>query len=130
MPETAAVSVSHLPVSETARHPEKFRDRDETRIETLSLKALARRILDRDARRDSERDKMSRSPTTEQRQPRQFVSSPISSSPALDADEVAERAALIEFGADVPREWAEGFSKLNPDRPPGRCAASPMAAIR
>src|SRR5262249_34706572 len=85
-------------------------------VETLSLKALARRILDRDTQRDRGRDKVSRSPASEQRQPRQSVSR-ISSSPALDADEVAERAALIEFGADVPREWAEGFAKLTPERP-------------
>lgn len=29
-----------------------------------------------------------------------------------------ERAALIEEGAKVPRAWAEGFARLDPDRPP------------
>ena len=29
-----------------------------------------------------------------------------------------ERAAIIEYGAGVPREWAEGYARLHPDRPP------------
>jgi hypothetical protein len=29
-----------------------------------------------------------------------------------------ERAAIIEYGAGVPREWAEGFARLDPGRPP------------
>jgi hypothetical protein len=30
-----------------------------------------------------------------------------------------ERAAIVEYGNGVPRAWAEGFARLNPDRPPG-----------
>jgi hypothetical protein len=30
---------------------------------------------------------------------------------------VAERAALIEYGANVPRDWGEGFAMLDPERP-------------
>jgi hypothetical protein len=30
-----------------------------------------------------------------------------------------ERAAIVEHGAGVPRAWAEGFARLDPDRPPG-----------
>jgi hypothetical protein len=33
-------------------------------------------------------------------------------------DEVAERAALIEYGVGVPREWAEGFARLDLGNPP------------
>ena len=51
MAETTTVSVSRSPVSETARHLAKFRDSGETVAETSSLKALARRVLDRDTRR-------------------------------------------------------------------------------
>jgi hypothetical protein len=29
-----------------------------------------------------------------------------------------ERAALIEYGADVPRDWAEGFARLDLSAPP------------
>jgi hypothetical protein len=29
-----------------------------------------------------------------------------------------ERAAIVAEGAGVPREWAEGFARLVPDRPP------------
>lgn len=35
-----------------------------------------------------------------------------------DPVEVAERAALIEYGAGVPREWAEGFARLDRSLPP------------
>lgn len=35
-----------------------------------------------------------------------------------DQDDIEERAALVEYGAGVPREWAEGFALLHPDRPP------------
>jgi hypothetical protein len=30
----------------------------------------------------------------------------------------AERAAIIEYDDDVPRAWAEGFARLDPNRPP------------
>ena len=31
----------------------------------------------------------------------------------FDADDLAERAAIIEFGANVPKRWAEGFAALS-----------------
>ncbi|MGH6811098.1 MAG: hypothetical protein ACREDM_01715 [Methylocella sp.] len=34
-----------------------------------------------------------------------------------EADE--ERAAIIEYDACVPREWAEALARLDPNRPPG-----------
>ncbi len=30
-----------------------------------------------------------------------------------------ERAAIVEHDGGAPREWAEGFAWLDPDRPPG-----------
>jgi hypothetical protein len=36
---------------------------------------------------------------------------------ALDG-RAAERAAIVEYGAAVPRSWAEGFARLDPARPP------------
>jgi hypothetical protein len=36
---------------------------------------------------------------------------------AVPLDE--ERAALIEHEGGIPREWAEGFARLDPNRPPG-----------
>jgi hypothetical protein len=41
------------------------------------------------------------------------------SSPESVADEFEERAALVESGARVPREWAEGYAWLDLTRPPG-----------
>lgn len=38
------------------------------------------------------------------------------------ADDFAERAALVEVGAKVPREWAEGFARLQVVRPPAGIA--------
>jgi hypothetical protein len=36
-----------------------------------------------------------------------------------EKDNLDERAALVEEGAGVPREWAEGLSRLDPNHPPG-----------
>ena len=33
-------------------------------------------------------------------------------------DDLEERAALVEYGAGVPREWAEGFARLDCTHPP------------
>jgi hypothetical protein len=30
-----------------------------------------------------------------------------------------EHAALVEYDGNIPREWAEGLARLDPDRPPG-----------
>jgi hypothetical protein len=30
-----------------------------------------------------------------------------------------ERAAIVEYDGDIPRAWAEGFARLDPDHPPG-----------
>jgi hypothetical protein len=33
-------------------------------------------------------------------------------------DEHEERAAVVEYAAGIPREWAEGFARLDPGCPP------------
>ena len=38
---------------------------------------------------------------------------------AQDADNLDERAALMEYGANVPRRWAEGFAALSSMPPAG-----------
>jgi hypothetical protein len=38
--------------------------------------------------------------------------------PAPSADAQKERAAIVEYDSNVPREWAEGSARLDPDRPP------------
>lgn len=38
--------------------------------------------------------------------------------PAMWAKTEAERAAIVEHDGGIPREWAEGFAWLDPDRPP------------
>jgi hypothetical protein len=30
-----------------------------------------------------------------------------------------ERVAILEYDGGIPRAWAEGFARLDPDRPPG-----------
>jgi hypothetical protein len=37
----------------------------------------------------------------------------VAGTPPEHMNEVEERAALIEYGADVPRAWAEGFARLH-----------------
>jgi hypothetical protein len=44
---------------------------------------------------------------------------PAESAPAARGEAEAERAAIIEHDGKIPREWAEGFARLDPDRPPG-----------
>ena len=56
----ATVSLSRPLGSETPRHPLSCRDSSETKTETAGLKALAQRVLDRDAKRDCNRDTLSR----------------------------------------------------------------------
>ena len=41
-----------------------------------------------------------------------FSAPDISATLATEADDLDERAALIEFGANVPRRWAEGYAAL------------------
>jgi hypothetical protein len=40
-----------------------------------------------------------------------FLTPPVA--PAVDAGDLDERAAIIEYGAGVPRAWAEGFAALS-----------------
>jgi hypothetical protein len=39
--------------------------------------------------------------------------------PAIWGEAEEERAAIVEYSGRIPRAWAEGFARLNPDRPPG-----------
>ena len=117
MAETTTVSVSRSPVSETARHLAKFRDSGETVAETSPLKALARRVLDRDTRRDASRDSgVSVLPIADTSS--ETPVSPVSGVSPVSADDLEERAALVEYGAGVPRRWAEGYAALCTMAPP------------
>ena len=109
MADTPTVSLSRAPVGETPRHLAKPRDGTETTAETSSLKALARRVLDRDTKRDSNRDATVSAPLAVEAP----SETPLSGVSFDDLDELGERAALIEFGAGVPRAWAEGFAALS-----------------
>jgi hypothetical protein len=40
-------------------------------------------------------------------------SNALTDSAESEADRFEERAALVEYGAGVPREWAEGFARLD-----------------
>lgn len=35
------------------------------------------------------------------------------------SEAAAERAAIVECNGAIPRDWAEGFARLDPNRPPG-----------
>jgi len=37
---------------------------------------------------------------------------------SICGDAEGERAAIVEYDGNVPRAWAEGFARLDPDRPP------------
>jgi hypothetical protein len=38
--------------------------------------------------------------------------------PAIWSQAEDERAAILEYDGAIPRDWAEGFARLDPDRPP------------
>jgi hypothetical protein len=44
---------------------------------------------------------------------------PADSALAIWGDTEEERAAIVEHEGKIPREWAEGFARLDPNRPPG-----------
>ena len=39
--------------------------------------------------------------------------------PAVWGEAEEERAGIVEHYGNIPRAWAEGFARLDPDRPPG-----------
>jgi hypothetical protein len=46
--------------------------------------------------------------------------SPADRAPATWGEADEERAAIVEYGGGIiPRSWAEGFARLDPNRPPG-----------
>lgn len=115
-PAPAPVSLSRPLGSETLRRPTVRRDSGETMGETSGLKALARLVLTRDSRRDAERDAVSRlSPQTEA--PGETVAAD-ETAPTSWGEAEAERAAIAKYDGKIPRVWAEGFARLDPDRPP------------
>lgn len=115
-PAPAPVSLSRPLGSETLRRPQFGRDSGETMVETSGLKALARLVLTRDSRRDAQRDAVSRpSPQTE------ALGETVAAektAPTSWGEAEAERAAIVEHDGKIPREWAEGFARLDPDQPP------------
>jgi hypothetical protein len=80
------------------------------------LKALAWLVLARDSHRDTERDGVSRH-SPEIATPSETVLT-CETPPAIWGEAEEERAAIIEYGGVIPREWAEGLARLDPDRPP------------
>lgn len=116
-PAPATVSLSRPPGSETPRHPAFSRDSGETTSETPSLKALARLVLARDSRRDTKRDRVSR-PTRSIETSAETVAAG-EAAPVTWGEPETERPAIIEHDGRIPRGWAEGFARLDPDRPPG-----------
>ena len=40
-----------------------------------------------------------------------------------------ERAAIVEHDGNIPRAWAEGFARLDPDRPPATCRCGAGSAL-
>jgi hypothetical protein len=76
------------------------------------LKALARLVLARDIRRDSVRDRLSRADHGTETPGR-----PLAASRSIGGKQHSEPATAS--GGNIPREWAEGLARLDPDRPAG-----------
>jgi hypothetical protein len=43
---------------------------------------------------------------------------PVEAAPVIWGEAEAERAAIVEHDGRIPRTWAEGFARLDPDQPP------------
>lgn len=104
--------------SRPARHRDSRRRRDTGNAAdgTLGLKALAQLVIARDNRRYSTRDNASR-PVSKPCPQRETAGTPETGA-ILWWDNEDERAAIVEHDGAIPRAWAEGFARLNPDRPP------------
>jgi hypothetical protein len=88
---------------------------------TADLKALARLVLARDIRRDSNRGALSHDPPTASASAERQGQEGAKADPALQTcgDGEAKRAAIIEHDGDIPRAWTAGFARLDRDQPPG-----------
>jgi hypothetical protein len=84
------VSLSRPLGRETPRQSASRQDGGETATETVDLKALARLVLARDARRDSNRDTVSRERRTTETQARQSSSKPVILKPAKTGETAPE----------------------------------------
>lgn len=116
-PASIAVPLSRSLAGETPGHSTHYRDSGNTADGTLGLKALAQLVIARDNRRDTTRDSVSRL-VSDTRLHSETAGTPDGSGGW------AERAAIVEYDGAVPRDWAEGFARLNPDRPPGDVSAA------
>jgi hypothetical protein len=84
------VSLSRPLGRETPRQSASRQDGGETATETVDLKALARLVLARDVRRDSNRDTVSRERRTTETQARQSSSKPVILKPAKTGETAPE----------------------------------------
>ena len=104
-----SVSLSQSLGSETVRHSAQLHPsnepRSETRGETLSIKALAERWFLRNAPRDTNE-------TDDRAGVSRRVRQSATGKTLPSADNLTERASVIEEGANVSRTWAEAFARL------------------
>jgi hypothetical protein len=63
----------------------------------------------------------------EQRPDSAVAAKPIARGTWGEAEE--ERGAIVEYDGGIPRAWAEGFARLDPDRPPGDVPAKRWLAF-
>ena len=109
-------------MSETPGHLACGQGSAETPGATADLRALARLVLARDTRRDSNRDTVSRTDPISEKFSTTLETASANGQPPGAAlarwDEAEEeRAAIAEHDGAIPRAWAEGFARLRPERP-------------
>jgi hypothetical protein len=81
---------------------------------TNSVRALAAKVLRRDKGRDSGgTDWPISCPTPSGAVGQDLPAVPLAPNAFAPPDDVDQRAALIEYGAGVPRTWAEGYAALS-----------------
>jgi hypothetical protein len=98
---------------------------------TTSLKALAIRVLERNTQRNTigtTAENLVPQPRADEGvveqhfghfcQAAEPCAKAVEHTEQLSSDDFEERAATVEFDGGFPREWAEGFARLDPDHPP------------
>jgi hypothetical protein len=112
--QAVLVPLSQAPIGGTAgQNPERGGQARDS-AGTNSVRALAAKVLRRDKGRDSGgTDWPISCPTPSGAVGQDLPAVPLAPNAFAPPDDVDQRAALIEYGAGVPRTWAEGYAALS-----------------
>ena len=115
----AGVPLSHSPAGGTLGNGDAGRDAARTPHGTVGLKALAHLVLSRGSAWDSKWDGVSHSLFPESGTVGQPVPASSIGEVSVWSEAEEERSAIVTYDGNIPREWTEGYARLDPERPLG-----------